>query len=70
MATVTGHGGGRTWRGEGAETSPPCSALEVKGEAGTGWGLGGPGMWPETMTALGLTQPTSLLTLVLCNGAC
>ena len=70
MATVTGHGGGRTWRGEGAETSPPCSALEVKGEAGTGWGLGGPGMWPETMTALGLTQPTSLLTLALCNGAC
>lgn len=40
------------------------------GRQGLGWGLGGPGMWPETMTAHDLTKPTSLLTLALCNGAC
>ena len=70
MAIVIGHGGGRTQRGEHAEPSPPCSALGVAGRQGLGWGLGGPRMWPETMTAHGLTKPTSLLTLVLCNGAC
>ena len=38
MATVIGHGGGRTQRGEREEPSPRCSALGASGEAGTGMG--------------------------------